>query len=198
MTRLLFLDIDGVLNDHSRHPNGYSGLQARPVAILNKLLAEIPEMQLVISSAWRYLVYNGQMTTAGLESLFMTHGLDCKGRVHGLTDTDENAGGFDGNQTQDEWYAWITHNGARVRREQIKAAVAGKSPICYAVVDDLALDMPRLVQTDSNVGLTEEQAGRIKQLLHDQVTLAEALGLSAPGGDGLPNKVKLYFPRNSR
>lgn len=56
MMTVIFLDIDGVLNDHRRMRNGYSQLTRRCVRELAKILRTRPEARIVVSSAWRYIV----------------------------------------------------------------------------------------------------------------------------------------------
>lgn len=70
----LFLDIDGVLNRHNRHANGYCGMDRDCVDILNGIL-ETTKAKVVLASAWRYFVLRGEMTLAGLQGLLCTHGL---------------------------------------------------------------------------------------------------------------------------
>lgn len=86
---LVFLDIDGVLNDHKQHTNGYLGTIPSCVVCFNDLLVETGA-SIVISSAWRYMVLNGAMTLRGFEYLLLTHGVDCKDRVIGMTCSDED------------------------------------------------------------------------------------------------------------
>ena len=81
---IIFLDIDGVLNDHERHQNGYTGLKPKNVAAFNWLLSLLPGAKIVISSAWRYM----GVTPLQFENLLLTHGVDCSGRVIGFTRKD--------------------------------------------------------------------------------------------------------------
>ena len=89
MIKLLFLDIDGVLNAHKPHENGYCGITDFGRDCFNCVMAECPDVQVVISSAWRYHVHKGEMNMKGLEELFMAHGLNIQGRIHGVTEPDD-------------------------------------------------------------------------------------------------------------
>lgn len=86
---IIFLDIDGVLNGHTRFPNGYCGTRWECVEQFNRILAETGA-DVVVSSAWRYLVLSGSMTLKGLENLLLSHGVDCLGKVVGVTSSDED------------------------------------------------------------------------------------------------------------
>lgn len=155
----LFMDVDGVLNRHMKHPNGYCGTDPGCVARLNHVIRET-DCKIVVSSAWRYLVLNWSMTVVGLENLFLTHGLDCYQRIAGVTRRDISA--------------TVTDRG-----EQIAEYVSDHGIIRYAVVDDggfendgatwtdlgiSAADHP-FVLTVGDVGLTDEDADRLIQLL---------------------------------
>ncbi len=70
----IFLDIDGVLNGHNPHGNGYCGLNHDSVYILNGIL-EATSAKIVVASAWRYFVLRGEMTIAGFGGMLCTHGL---------------------------------------------------------------------------------------------------------------------------
>ena len=85
---IVFLDIDGVLNSHKPHPNGYCGISPECAQRFNHILDKFPDVKLVISSSWRYLVHSGSMTIIGLENLFLSHGLNFKGRIEGITRED--------------------------------------------------------------------------------------------------------------
>lgn len=88
--KVIFLDIDGVLNRHQQHENGYCGTDPECVRHFNRLLANAPDWKIVISSAWRYLILNGAMTLKGFESMLLTHGLNVKDRIAGRTRADHH------------------------------------------------------------------------------------------------------------
>lgn len=71
---ILSLDIDGVLNGHERLPNGYCGIKKECVAVLNRIIDET-DCDIVIHSAWRYMVHSGSMTVEGLGNLLASHGV---------------------------------------------------------------------------------------------------------------------------
>lgn len=161
----LFLDIDGVLNKHKPFENRYCGIDEECRQNFNWLLAELPDMQIVLSSAWRYNVLKGNMTLAGMEELFMTHGLNVKGRIVGTTEADPIS--YSNNTESDwtvhsaeQWAEW----GLKWRAQQI-LEYSRKDPVkCRAViVDDLALRVhPDIfVQTLPTEGLTRQKAEEI-------------------------------------
>lgn len=142
---LVFLDVDGVLNDHSTYANGYCGLKPECVAQFNRVLQET-SADIVLSSAWRYLVLSGSMDLRGLTNLFLTHGLDCYGRIVGVTPSDEDIP-VRGRQIR----AWLNEYGDGRR---------------YVVIDDMddeddfriTANGHPMIQTDGNVGMTEIDA----------------------------------------
>ncbi len=85
---IIFTDVDGCLNRHQRHGNGYCGVDADCIAHFNRVLAET-DANIVVSSAWRYLFHSGSHTLAGMESLLLTHGLNCHRRIVDVTCRDE-------------------------------------------------------------------------------------------------------------
>lgn len=68
--RLLFLDIDGVLNNGKPTASGYCTIDYDKALLLNELLDTLPDVKVVISSAWRYLVLTRQMTI-GFANIFV-------------------------------------------------------------------------------------------------------------------------------
>jgi len=50
--KLIFLDIDGVLNRHVPHSNGYSGMDADLVRNLNLILSEVPASRSASRNPW--------------------------------------------------------------------------------------------------------------------------------------------------
>lgn len=140
---IIFLDIDGVLNGHERHDNGYRGMRADCVAEFNRLLRELPGWRIVISSAWRYLAFNCGYTVAGFESLLLTHGVSCKGRIEGWTREDSP----EVDQRIDQIRDWISAN----KVDQ------------YLILDDMPIGGvdQRLYRTKSDRGLTSRDVDRI-------------------------------------
>jgi hypothetical protein len=149
---ILFLDIDGVLNDHRKWASKYSPILFENVVHLNTILGRVPEVRIVLSSAWRY-VFN---TVPTIETLLMCHGCDCCGRVLGATCSDEeiNAGPMPAFDDPERWRSL----GLTWRADQIERFVEQHNPEEFVVLDDLPLQVPNLVQTLPNVGLTAADA----------------------------------------
>lgn len=153
--KLIFLDFDGVLNDHSHMPNRYCGVRRDCIDELNRILLEVPDAQLVISSAWRYLVHSGAMTVKGFEALMQTHGADCFKRIEGVTETDEATAGCE------RGWDWLKEHGCEIRRKQIRDYVDSMGGPVFVVLDDLDIGMPELVQTNGLRGLTRENTDEV-------------------------------------
>ena len=135
----LFLDFDGVMNDHVAMPNGYNGILRDCVHNLNWLLDEEPKLQLVITSAWRYMMLKNDMTLDGFEFMLGTHGFSCRKRIHGYTERDDVEGSGLSGPPWDR-PAW-EEVGLKWRVEQIRKYVAMHRPRSWAVVDDLNLQI---------------------------------------------------------
>lgn len=172
---ILFLDIDGVLNDHDRMPNGFCGTDREMIRRMNRVLDTFPELKIVVSSAWRYVVHNGISTVLGLEHLLLTHGLKCHGRVLGVTAEDpekfdpvHHAAPFD----VEYWKA----RGLKWRGEQILAYVQAVKPDAWVAVDDLPIVVhpSRMCQTDGETGLTDADADWIIESLTEQLEIAKS------------------------
>jgi hypothetical protein len=144
--RLIFLDIDGVLNDHRLQDNGYCGLKPSCVANFNLLLAELPDLQIVITSAWRYMVLNKAMTLKGFEYMLLVGGVNCEGRIHGHTRSDEE----------------ILTRGLQILNYLGRLCWFPKK---YIVLDDMLFDFDKqglnYYLTEGNVGLTEANVREI-------------------------------------
>ena len=163
--RVLFLDFDGVLNNHRKQRNGFNSLCRDNVRCLNRVLEAVPDLMLVISSAWRYYVHNGHMTSTGLERLMQTHGVSCYQRVHGVTEPDgKHPVVLDGrtwDEITDEEREALHDWGALERVRQIRAYIDAHGVSRWAVVDDMELPIEHLFQTESAVGLTDRIASKI-------------------------------------
>jgi hypothetical protein len=160
--RYLFLDIDGVLNIHESHPEVLCGqIHKDKVALLNDVL-RATDAKIVLSSAWRYIVYRGEATLAGMDWLLRSHGV-LAGRLVGITreDTMVRPPVYDGHRE-----TWPL---ADERGQQITDWIAVREYQSYAVVDDLDLGITAsghpFVRTDGGVGLTRADADKLVELL---------------------------------
>lgn len=139
--KILFLDIDGVLNNFKERNFG-EVFSANACACLNSLLSRVPDLQIVISSAWRMwgLEY--------MKAVLQKNGIDSE-RVIGVTDREE---GIRGQQIQ----RWLDAN-------------PGVS--AFVILDD-ETDMGdlrnNLIKTSMYVGLTDKEIDDAVQLLENQ------------------------------
>jgi len=151
---IIFLDIDGVLNGHKPHPNGYCGISPECAKRFNTILETFPYVNLVISSSWRYLVHSGSMTIIGLENLFLSHGLNVRGRIAGITRKDRLI------NIDDSVYD--------PREEQIRDYIRHNSVKDWLVIDDLDLDIDNFYKTNGETGLSNMDAGNIMHILWEK------------------------------
>lgn len=153
----IFLDIDGVLNDHTFHSNGYCGIQLDKAERLNLLIRKF-NTQIVLHSAWRYMIFEGNMTDRGFNDLLQSHGVDGWApwgpRLVGHTRQDSGGDYFID------------------RRNQILEFVQAAGIKHYIVLDDLDLDLDPavFVKTDANKGLTIEDVEEAIQKLEKQIS----------------------------
>lgn len=153
--KILFLDIDGVLNSHDFDHEALSGpIHRDKMELLNKVL-KVTDSKIVISSSWRYIIHRGEATLEGFDWMMRSHGLYAN-RLVGYTRKDHMAvrmQPFTGKLEE-----WPIEN---ERGLEIKDWLEGKEIEKYAVVDDLDLGISQLhpfVQTDGKVGLTATNA----------------------------------------
>jgi hypothetical protein len=164
MTPLVFLDIDGVLNDHTPHENGYCGIEPRLATRFNRILRET-SAEIVVSSAWRYMMFGGHMSFVGFANMLATHGLDVIDRVAGFTGRDTMIPSDAGqlipkpNERGEQITRWLKRHPTNSRRQRRH----------YVVIDDLDLGITEaghpFVQTDGKVGLTTTDAGKAIEIL---------------------------------
>ena len=72
--KILFLDIDGVLNNHTPHANDYNGICPAMADHLDEIVAATG-CRIVLASAWRYMILCGDMTLTGFADVLLTHGV---------------------------------------------------------------------------------------------------------------------------
>lgn len=159
---VLFLDCDGVINNHKPTPSGYNGFQPWCVSSLNMVLDRVPELKIVVSSAWRYMILKGEMTLAGFEMLLMIGGVRCHERVIGHTAADGPI--EDEPHHHDEKRRWH-EAGLKWRKKQIYDWAFENRCKQFVVLDDLDLGMPELHRTDGAHGMTDEDAIQVLRKL---------------------------------
>ncbi len=160
--KVIFLDIDGVLNAHDWDEAAQSNrIRHRCVEQLSRILGETGA-KIVLSSSWRYMIHCGAMTTIGFEYMLRTHG--AFGIVHkivGVTIKDEDTPGYLGPEhTEGDW---------EPRATQIRKWLEEHPEVAsFVVIDDG--DVPgfgeRFVQTDGATGLTDADADRAIAILN--------------------------------
>ena len=159
---VVFLDIDGVLNDHDKMENRYCGTKPSCVHHFNRILNAYPEAKIVITSAWRYMILKGEMNLAGFEMLLQTHGVCCYQRVIGHTRADGRI--EDEPHHHDEPERWRLA-GLKWRKLQIEDWTREHAVERFLVIDDLPLEMDSFYQTDGTKGLTSLDVERISAML---------------------------------
>ena len=97
------------------------------------------------------------MTLKGFEYMLLAFGVNCSGRLHGVTccvegplDEATLAPPYD----QDYW----VQIGTGFRGDEIRQYIAAHGVTTYVAIDDLPVAISDLVQTDPTVGLTEQDA----------------------------------------
>lgn len=129
--KVIFLDIDGVLNDHTILDSGCCGIDREKASFLNYIIRKTGA-RLIITSAWRYMVLCDAMTAHGFSYLLRTHGIDAT--IDGFTTLDES----------------ICTREAQIKEYLRNAINIDK----YVIIDDLNLDIDNFVKIDGNIGLT--------------------------------------------
>lgn len=163
--KIIFLDIDGVLNAHEFDEEILCGqIHKDKVQLLNHVL-RATDARIVLSSAWRYLIHREEMNLQGFEWLLRSHGV-LANRLIGLTRKDT--------MRKVNTYSGIPHEWplANERGEQISDWLSyyaeDYNPTKYAAIDDIDLGIrPHhpLVLTDGSVGMTQANAEELMGLL---------------------------------
>jgi hypothetical protein len=168
--KVLFLDIDGVLNGHEYDDEAKScNIRRECVKRLNRVVKETG-CKIVVSSAWRYMIHGGTMTLQGFGYMLRTHGLIGGMRLLiGLTrKDDESVDPMDlklderARQVKD-WLEWWGDDA------QMRAAAGLDAVTRFVAVDDddfgwAAHGIPAVL-TDGKTGLTDADADKLIELL---------------------------------
>lgn len=146
--KILFLDIDGVLNGHQYNDQAKSnGICKSCVSQLNRIILET-DCKIVLSSAWRYMISGGAMTNTGFRYMMSTHG------VVGLDIIDIT----------------VPDEEVPLRGNQISNWIQTNAYDSFAVVDDEWYGGPDYVRnrttlTNGKIGLTEIDADKVIEIL---------------------------------
>lgn len=161
--KILFLDIDGVLNTHDHNALAKSGrIHPDKVERLNYIL-QSTRAKIVLSSAWRYLLHRGECNLSGLQRLLSSHGVMADSLVSVTPPSEGRTGYWDGNPA-----TWINEEDRG--GDIAKWLRTTPLPVTqYAVVDDIDLKISLyghpFVQTDWPKGLTNRNAEDLIKLL---------------------------------
>lgn len=158
--KVIFLDIDGVLNGHDwDEPAQSNRIRFRCVEQLSRIL-QATGAKIVLSSAWRYMIHGGAMTHTGFEYMLRTHGASgIVGKIIGVTIRDEDTPGYH-NFDKDGWEG---------RRLQIQTWLDAHSDVkTFVVIDDCPVPGfgDRFVETDGTTGLTAYEADKAIAVLN--------------------------------
>ncbi len=145
-SRLIFLDVDGVLNQHGWHKESKAPFDRKCIKLLN-LLVSRSQAKIVLSSAWRYLIRADSMTVLGFENMLRTHGFAYSGRLIDKTALDEE---IDGRHAQIDH--WLRNPEARVLFDCSKYVVLDDDDVNFNLPDDK--NPHPLVRTNADLGLT--------------------------------------------
>ncbi|MGV3618133.1 MAG: HAD domain-containing protein [Fimbriimonas sp.] len=156
----IFLDVDGVLNDHQALPNGHNPILPGCIAHLNTILAAVPDAVIVFSSNWRWAFCDRR----AVQSLLACHGCFCQGRIHGVTCSDADV--CEGPMPEPHEREKHDEMGPIWRALQIERYVREAGVTRYIVLDDLPLKVENLVRTVPHIGLTAEDAARAIAVLN--------------------------------
>lgn len=165
---LIFLDIDGVFNNHPPLcvDSQCGTIDRDKVRLFNEVLRRTGA-NVVLSSAWRYFFYRGEMSLRGIEWLLRSHGM-MSGRLIGITDADTLV-------RCEKWdygkpWPMTDERGSQITKYLERFRSDGGEVKKYVVVDDLDLGIVAaghpFVRTDGNVGLTEADCRKMVELLN--------------------------------
>ena len=161
--RVIFLDIDGVLNDKIPNSNGYCGIDRQPLYRLCLFLEENRDINIVLSSSWRYLILNKCMELSGFECMLIAFGASYEainGRICGITECDEFSVDSSLYSTQ-----YLSDNGSIIRTKQILDYIGKYNITDYVVLDDMSLNFrENFVQTDGNIGLIDSDIDKMLEM----------------------------------
>jgi hypothetical protein len=148
--KIIFLDIDGVLNSESEDYEGKLWRLSEPAISRVNTIAERTGARIVLTSDWRR--YHGLQRCG---EVLRAHGLDAN-----IVDATPN---LESPRTVHEEDFEPTAYFERLRRSEIDAWMQLHDVHAFVVIDDLAVfarEHPNMILTDATTGLTEDDAAR--------------------------------------
>ena len=155
--KILFLDIDGVVNcatTTQRH-RGCIGIDPMMAFLVGKITLAVPDLKVVLSSSWRHMTEGREEVERQVVPIFdITPSVREPGRIRG-----------------DEIKAWLDAN-PLIKCEHPTSCPPFSRAMCmwhpiekYAILDDdsdmLPEQMPNFFQTSWQTGITPEIAERV-------------------------------------
>jgi hypothetical protein len=179
--KIIFLDIDGVLNAHRFDKVAQSTTILRQcMRQLNRIIHKT-DAKIIICSAWRYMLHGGAMNLTGFKMMLRTHGLTDKAEIVAVTPADEFCTVCSG-KTPNDQKQFVDHRPVCMyclhvgtRGEQVRWTLRNnpnvhESACTFVALDDMDLGYAEasvpLVQVAGTVGLTKSDADRAIALLN--------------------------------
>lgn len=165
--KIIFLDIDGVLNDFERSwgevPDYNPSFVPKCVQAFNRII-RATEAKVVLSSSWRYSILNGNMSLNGFRILLSSHSV--RGELIGHTREDVATDDV----FEPRWRQIADWLKAPAYGDKQAACRASGEPIrltSYCIIDDDsdAFGGRPGVRTSGGVGLTEADADAAIEIL---------------------------------
>lgn len=157
MVKYLFLDIDGVLNNCQANENDSCGLTKTCVDLFNKFMGDNPDIKIILSSSWRYLILKDQMNNRGFENLLLTHGISynaINNRILSTTDFDSEK--FPDRESQIS--QWFNSNDMDINNPP--------DNLRFAILDDMNLKLPNFVRTKQFIGLQQKDIDKLQDIFN--------------------------------
>ena len=152
-TRIIFLDVDGVLNGHEwLSQDGFVPKINKPQAKHLYILLWKSAAKVVLISSWRSMIHSGKMDIRGMNSLFKSHGIRNIDVIDILPPHD----------------LALKHKDDRTIL--LNQWVNKHRPKSYIVLDDLPLDVENLIRPDPGVGLDAEHVKLAMKMFEEQET----------------------------
>lgn len=168
--KLLFLDVDGCLNLHLWMPAAKSCNIHRPAVLQFNRILTTTGCKVVLSSAWRYMIFGGAMTLGGFSYMLRTHGALDGDWLIGTTDPDETCAHCGHRDVKCGEPCRDCEN-VTARGHQITAWLKTHGPVGrYVVLDDddfwISASQHPFVQTNGKRGLTKAKADRVIEMMN--------------------------------